>query len=200
MPTFLAKHDMRMSYKEGQLSGRRAAMHSQLDGVRSGLNQLHNALGDVKDLQNSPVDVSNDWKQSINTIENPKDCLRWWHTPLMMAQADQLERLHKLMNLECSYTSSTHVGSKNEHGKILIRKHFGAGSVSDNLGQAAKQCVLESELFRVLFKRLRLLSDGASLAGLAQGRRDDVHRHGSCDLHRLTARPQGWVDLNKVHH
>ncbi|XP_038860493.1 exocyst complex component 3-like [Salvelinus namaycush] len=63
-----------MSTNESQLLAViAAAIHSQLDKVRSSLRQLHNALGDGKDIQNSLTEVSSDWRKSINIIENLKD-------------------------------------------------------------------------------------------------------------------------------
>ncbi|CAB1346746.1 unnamed protein product, partial [Coregonus sp. 'balchen'] len=119
-----------------------AAIHSQLDRVFSGLCQLHNALGDVKDIQNSLAEFSNDLRQSINTIESLKDvkyagdatesaCFILFEvadTPLMIEQAELLEDHHKLMNLECSSNDLMydhyHMGSKNTHNMNLIRNYF----------------------------------------------------------------------------
>ncbi|CAB1334259.1 unnamed protein product, partial [Coregonus sp. 'balchen'] len=93
-----------------------AAIHSQLDRVHSGLCQLHNAMWDVKDIQNSLAE----------------------DTPLMIEQAELLEGHHKLMNLECSWNDFMHdqyrMGSKNTHKMNLIRNYFGkVEGLSDDL-------------------------------------------------------------------
>lgn len=41
--------------------------------MRAGLSQLHSALHDVKDVQQSLANVSQDWRRSINTIESLRD-------------------------------------------------------------------------------------------------------------------------------
>uniref|UniRef100_A0A7N6FHX9 Exocyst complex component 3 n=1 Tax=Anabas testudineus TaxID=64144 RepID=A0A7N6FHX9_ANATE len=107
----------------------KAAIQSQLDGVRTGLTQLHSALLDVKDIQSSLADVSKDCQLAA------KHCVCICTVPEIVAetrqlieQAELLQAHRKLMELECSRDDLMYeqyrMDSKNTSDMNLISIYF----------------------------------------------------------------------------